>query len=137
VPPSFSGPTTFYGGVSVTLSSLGASPVGGDTLGTNATFTGLSAGWTLIDTNSTSSFTGTSITRDTVLDLGSLVVVAPSGTTSASDLLTLTIPSSLAEPQRAGSEVLTLVAQHYTSLSGNLTGANLTGADLSSADLSG
>jgi len=56
------------------------------------------------------------------MDLGSLVVVAPSGTTSASDLLTLTIPSSLGGTTTSGSEVLTLVAQHYTSLSGNLTG---------------
>jgi autotransporter passenger strand-loop-strand repeat protein len=136
-PPSFSGGTTFYGGASVTLSGLGASAAGGDTLGANATLSGLSSGWTLVDTQSSSSFTGTSITAIPVSDLGSLVVVAPAGTTSGSDVLILTVSSSLGASTTDGSESLTLVAQSYTSLSSNEAGANLTRADLTGADLAG
>ena len=135
-PPLFTGPTTFYGGLSVTLSSLGASAVGGDTIGPDATITGLSTGWTLIDTSSTSSFTVTSITVIPVSDLGALVVVPPSATNySVTDVLTLTIPSNLGANTTSGSEALLLVAQKYTSLSGDLTGDNLTNADLIGANL--
>ena len=76
--PSFGGPSVWSGGASVTLSGLTASGDADDTL--SATITGLSSGWTLVDTNSTSSFTVTSITTIPVSDLGSLVVVAPSAT---------------------------------------------------------
>src|SRR5439155_1173874 len=125
------------GGASVTLSGLSASGDSDDTL--SATFTGLSAGWTLVDTQSNSSFTGTSITAIPVSDLGSLVVVAPSGTTSGTDILTLTISSSLGASTTSGSEALTLVAQNLNgqTLSGDLSGANFTGADLSGATLAG
>ena len=135
-PPHFSGPTTFYGGTSVTLSSLGASAVGGDTIGPDVTITGLSANWTLVDTHSGSSFTVASITAIPVSDLGSLVVIPPTGTSySVTDVLTLTVPSSLGASTTSGSETLSLIAQKYTSLSGNQTGDNLTNADLSGADL--
>ncbi|HEV2336363.1 MAG TPA: pentapeptide repeat-containing protein, partial [Stellaceae bacterium] len=138
-PPSFSGPSgfAFYGSETVTLTPLGASAVAGDTLASNATITGLSSGWTLVDTHSpASSFTGSSITAIPVSDLGSLVVVVPTGTNfSLRDLLTLTVSSSLGGSTTSGSEVLALVAQAYTSLSGSQVDANLTNADLTGANI--
>src|SRR5439155_5779478 len=124
-------------GVSVTR--LGLRAMDGDAHGTNATITGLSAGWTLIDTHSASSFTGASITAIPVSDLGSLVVVAPSGTTSGTDVLILTVSSSLGGSTTSGSESLTVVAQNYhgQTLTGDLSGANFTGAVLSGATLIG
>src|SRR5207248_11446085 len=126
-------------GGSARVRRIGACAAGGGADGSSATITGLSSGWTLVDTHSSASFTGTLITTIPVSDLGSLVVVAPSGTTSGTDLVTLMISSSLGASTTSGSEALTLVAQNLSgqTLSGDLSGANFTGADLSGATLAG
>src|SRR5260370_193403 len=56
--PSFGTTTSWSGGAGVTLAGLSATGDSDDML--SATFTGLSAGWTLVDSHSGASFTGTS-----------------------------------------------------------------------------
>src|SRR5439155_27600 len=66
--PSFGATTSWSGAASVTLSGLSATGDGDDTL--SATLTGLSSGWMLVDSQSSASYTGTSITAIPVADLG-------------------------------------------------------------------
>src|SRR5439155_13181912 len=109
----------------------------------SATLTGLSSGWMLVDSQSSASYTGTSITAIPVADLGSLVVVAPSGTNSATDLLTLTISSSEDGSTASASEVLAVTvteAAEPPSFSGPATfygGASVTLSSLGASALDG
>jgi len=108
--PTFGTATRWSGNPSgITLSGLSAtSDDSDDTL--SATLTGLAPGWRVVDPHSGSSFTSTSITGIPVADLGSLVVIAPTSATSASDVLTLTVGSSEGGNTTYASEVLTVVA---------------------------
>src|SRR4029077_2645122 len=106
--PVFSGAATWSGtdeagfalpGITVTAAD------GDDTLGANATISGLSAGWILYDGGVALAAPG-GVASLPVSDLGSLGIAAPDGSAPASDSLTLTVAASEGGSTASGSEVL-------------------------------
>jgi hypothetical protein len=109
--PTFSGATTFTGiDGGISLTGVAVSTVDSDdTLGANATISGISSGWSVVDTHANTTITGNSGTV-AASDIGSLVVVAPDASSSATDALTLTVSSSEGSSTTSAAETITVTA---------------------------